>query len=306
MAFDLVGIGGANLDLCHKSFFSHVMKDSNPGVFTSNAGGVIRNICENASKLGVSTALITAVGKDAAADVIIKSCQDSGVATDYFITKDCSSSMYVSLLDQNGDMAMACSDMRIAESITPEDILAHIDVIKAAKVICVDGNLSAETLKYIAGLAAELQKPVFFDPVSTAHAKKFKDIIGFFDTAKPNLIELATLSDSRTDTQQMIVLAAQKLLDKGMRKVFVTLGEKGAFCISKDAVVFREAVPVEMKNATGAGDAFMAALIYCELQEMSAEETLEFAMAAGKAAAVALDTVNPEISVALVRQYIKQ
>lgn len=306
MTFDLVGIGGANLDLSHRSFAPHIPRDSNPGVFKLSAGGVMRNICENAARLGVSTALVAAIGEDWAANVIRQSCLESGVSTEGLICKETGSSMYVSLLDERGDMALACSDMRIAAEITKEDLLARRELFAQAKVVCIDGNLTQEAIAYAAFLCRELGVPVFFDPVSTSHAQKFKDILPLFHTAKPNLLELSTLTDISVTDGQSLRRAVEKLLAAGLRRVFVTMGEKGACCFTREGKEYcREPWRRGMVNATGGGDAFTGALLYSYINGLSDEETLAFAVSAGEAAVRSAETVNPQMSVQLINELRK-
>ena len=61
----IVGVGGANVDLCGRSFGPILPGDSNPGQLTLSAGGVCRNICENVCRMGAPAALITVFGEDA-------------------------------------------------------------------------------------------------------------------------------------------------------------------------------------------------------------------------------------------------
>ena len=60
----VAGIGGANMDIHGRSTAPIVMRDSNPGSMHLSPGGVNRNILENLSRMGASTALLCAVGDD--------------------------------------------------------------------------------------------------------------------------------------------------------------------------------------------------------------------------------------------------
>ena len=304
MAIELVGIGGACIDLNHRSFSSLVQKDSNPGEISLSAGGVMRNICENAAKLGVSTTFVAALGNDIFAKSIEQSCMDASIDISHMIYKDAPSSIYVSLLDDKGDMAIACSDMRISSFITEEDLQQRVDVIAKAKVACIDGNLTAEAIACAATICNQQGVPVFFDPVSTSHARKFKNSLHLFHTAKPNLLELEALTDINVTDEESFRRAVKKLLDSGISRVFVTFGEQGACCATKDGrFYYKRPKPGKMVNATGAGDAFTAALLYCYINNYSEEETLDFAMTAGRVAISCPQTVNPAMSLSLVLQY---
>ena len=61
-----------------------------------------------------------------------------------------------------------------------------------------------------------------------------------------------------------------------------------------------------MVNATGAGDAFMAAVIYSYVNEFDIEKTIEYGLAAGIAALSHEKTINPDMSVSLIEKILKE
>lgn len=79
MRSDVVGIGAANMDIHVRSRNPVVMRDSNPSFMTSSVGGVTRNILENLARLGTATKLLSAVGDDAAAQMILQHSTLSGI-----------------------------------------------------------------------------------------------------------------------------------------------------------------------------------------------------------------------------------
>ena len=265
----------------------------------------MRNICENAAKLGVRTELFAAVGSDAFGDLIVSSCEKSGIGTGLLKRLEgVSSSAYVSILDENGDMSVAFSDMSIAQTLSPEDLECAMPLIKEASVVCFDGNPSKEFLTYAAKRISDEGIPLFLDPVSTAHAVKFENILGLFDTLKPNRLELETLSGIKITDDKSLREAARAVIEKGVRRVFVTLGEKGVFYYDRDHNERRfcpEVVP--MKNATGAGDAFTAGLLSSYLDGLSVDDTLMRAAACAAVAVSSEETVSPYLSVNEISKY---
>ena len=55
-------------------------------------------------------------------------------------------------------------------------------------------------------------------------------------------------------------------------------------------------LPGNMVNTTGCGDAFMAALVWAYLQDMTLEETALAGLAAGSIAMESTETINPAMS----------
>ena len=61
-----------------------------------------------------------------------------------------------------------------------------------------------------------------------------------------------------------------------------------------------------MVNATGAGDAAMAGVVYAALHGFSPEHTVEFAIGCSLCAISSSDTIRADISPALCESYIKE
>ena len=74
---------------------------------------------------------------------------------------------------------------------------------------------------------------------------------------------------------------------------------------SEGNVVQRALSPIEnIANASGAGDAFTAAVIYSYLKGFGINRTIDYALAAGAVAVSAATTINPEISPELIEKII--
>lgn len=302
----VVGVGAANVDICGKSYQAIHMRDSNPGAMRISAGGVSRNVCENLARLGVDSRLMTAVGDDVYGDKIRNSCITAGVDVNNFYTiKGHVSSSYISILDTKGDMVVALSDMSIINHLTVDYIRAKAPLLNGARLITCDPSLPPEVMDALLDTA---RVPVYVDPVSTAYAATIAGKIGRFDTAKPNRLETEVLSGIKITDDRTLELACDKILEKGLRRIFVSLGQEG--CFYKDCegnCVRRSLRPLtQVANATGGGDAFMAAVIYETLNDAPIDETIDFALAAGIMAVQAETTINPELSVLNVEKIVKE
>lgn len=304
----IAGIGGANMDIHGKGDRGLVMRDSNPGTLHASLGGVCRNICENLVRLGSKVKLVTVVGDDVNGNSIVKGCEAIGI--DMSRTRVISgerSSSYVSLLDEHGDMLLAMSDMHIIKRLDAAFIDDAADVLSNADIVVCDGNLSVEAVEHLTEVCLA---PLYLDPVSTAWAKEFAPFIGCFDTVKPNRMELAALSGMPVDTVSQVVAACDALLKKGVRRVFVSLGGEGMLYRGREGTIHRVARPYpDMVNATGAGDASMAGIVWASRQGMTADEIVCVGMAAGMIAIASPDTISSEMSAEnieyMIKEYIK-
>lgn len=302
----IVGIGAANVDVHGKSRAKIVMKDSNPGHMHSSAGGVTRNVCENLARMGAQVKLITAVGDDVYAEIIRRECLNAGIdISRVYTVYGHPSSTYISILDENGDMLVALSDMSVLESLPREHLRANIGTINGAVAVTCDPSLPLELIEYILDIST---RPVFLDPVSTAYAKRVYDIIGRFDTVKPNLMEAEILSGVKITDDKSLDKAAEVIISRGVNRVVISMGSHGCFYKDSSGVTLKRSLrPVEkMVNATGAGDAFMAGLIYCLTSDIPAEQSLDFALGAGIVSLLGENTINERMSKELVEKTIKE
>lgn len=73
-----------------------------------SAGGVTRNICDNLARLGADVKLVSAVGDDLFAQIICEQSAQAGIDVSHiYHTPGRSSSMYLAILDNSGDMHVA-------------------------------------------------------------------------------------------------------------------------------------------------------------------------------------------------------
>ncbi len=301
----VVLVGAANIDILGFPFNKLIQRDSNPGRVRLCPGGVSRNIAENLSRMGISAELITAVGGGVNGEYILNSCRDSGIGTDHvLILPDRESSTYLAIMDEEGDMALALSDMSISDEISIDYIKSRRKVFEDACVIEIDPCLSAGVIEYIVDEFSDV--PVFIDPVSMGKAHKLKNILGGIHTLKLNKLEAEFLSGRSVDGPDDLAEVSRWFLSEGVDRVFITLGSRGVFY--NDGEKSGEFRPPEIQaaNATGAGDAFMAGLIYGFIRKLSVESTVEYATGASVAALMSEDTVNPDISEEFIKGIIKE
>ena len=300
----IAGIGGANMDIHGRSDRQLIMRDSKPGSLHTSLGGVCRNICENLARLGENVRLITVVGDDVQGRGIVEGCEKAGIDMSAArVLRGERSSSYISIMDGDGDMLLAMSDMHIIKQLNAKLVDESRDLLCGADLVVCDGNLSAQTIERLAQVC---DRPLYLDPVSTAWARELKPFIGCFDTVKPNRMELEILARMEIRSDADLQRAGEVVLNKGLKRLFVSLGAEGCFYMDDTGAVLRRKLrPAKMVNASGAGDSFAAAMLYATLQGYDAEKTLDYGMAAGIAAVTHERTINPNMSVPLLESILQ-
>lgn len=296
--------GAVNVDIGGRSAGPLVGRDSNPGTVTVSMGGVGRNIAHNLRLLGVKVSLLTALGEDSHAEQVAESCAQLGIDLSRSLrVPGGTTSTYLFLSDETGDLALAVSDMGICDALTPAYFAQHLNFLNGAELVVADANLPAEALHY---LAHHCTAPLLVDPVSTTKAEKVRPILGKLHTFKPNRVEAEALSGVKIIDRASAHQAADKLLETGLQRVFISLGEAGVFAADGREEVWFPCCPARLCSTTGAGDAFAAALAWAFL---AGKDLADSARAANAAAAIAVEgdaTINPTLSQEGIQERMKK
>ena len=270
---DVVVIGGANIDIKAKSNNRNILGTSNPGEVTISAGGVGRNIAHNLARLGADVALISVVGNDAHGDLLIEQTSAAGVDVTAIFRQTFATGTYVALLDSNGELVTALSDMRAVEIITPQFMASHFDKLQAAQLVVADCNLPLATLHAIAEVAAH---KLVIETVSVPKCEKLLQVAAKTPIllTMPNFDQVEQLTGTRE-----IQEAIKKLHQHGIQNIVIHAGAEGAF--ASDGKIISH-IPTQASgkivDVTGAGDAAVAGLLFGLLQG----ESLEVAAASGQ------------------------
>jgi len=300
----VVVVGGANTDIVGHPFAPLIAHDSNPGSVRWSPGGVGRNIAENLARLGIDTQLVTAIGGDHNAHELAEYCACAGVGLERVLTvPELPGSTYLAILDENGEMQVALSDMRALDRITPEMLSERRAIFEKAALVVLDANLSVESLEWIAG---ELSAPLVLDPVSVAKAPRARSIAGRLAALKCNAAEAAELlgiAELHSDAQ--VVYAAEKLRESGVGRVFITAGSSGVHYASADESGWLPRPINDVVNATGAGDAFSAGVAAAMLEGMSARGCALFGSALAGLTLASERTVSEGVSRSAVAELME-
>ena len=290
----VVVVGGVNMDIGGKSFAPMIARDSNPGTVTMSVGGVGRNIAHNISLLGIDARMLSAVGDDLYAEKIAATCTACGL--DFSRVRQvqgAATSTYVYLGGPDGDMALAVNDMSVCSEITPGYLEENRKLLSGAQVVVVDTNIPEASLQWLCG---NIQVPIFADPVSVTKAEKLRPVLGTLHTLKPNRLEAELLSGVPIRSDADLERAAEVLLETGLRRVFISLGTDGVYAADHSGSVRLPCYTASIQNATGAGDAFVAGLVWAYLKGTDLGVTARAGLAAAAISAEGTETINDALT----------
>lgn len=288
MTYDTLHMGRSSIDLYSDDIGAAFVDITR---FAAFVGGSPTNISVGAKRLGLNSALLTAVGADLVGDFILNFLNKEGVETKFIPRKPGHRTSAVLLGIEPPDRFPLiyyrdnCADMEL----TIDDVLAA--PIGQTKVLQFAGtNLYKDPCRSATLFAAEMARrngtevvldidfrpDQWHDPrafgVVLRQAVRLSDVVvGTEDEVKaaagtgPVTITHSQISDPRVagDT----VRAIRRVLEGGPSALVVKRGAQGATVYTAAGEVIDAApFPVQVLNVLGGGDAFASGLIYGYLQ----------------------------------------
>lgn len=284
MGQDVLCIGSVLWDVIGRSA-SHMEKGADvPGRITRIPGGVAMNIAMTLTRFGLRPVLLTAIGRDAEGDELIRAAAGMGMETGHaYRSDDLPTDIYMAVEGANGLIA-AIADAHSLEAAGDKILRPLTDgplgsaETPYAGSIALDGNLTRALLESIADSPAFAQADLRVAPASPGKAERLLPFLTHSRaTLYVNLEEAGILGQSAyADTEA----AARGLLDRGAARVLVTDGANGATEGGPEGLRTKRPPQVLVTRVTGAGDTFMAAHIAAELGGADGEAALLAALAA--------------------------
>lgn len=287
-------IGGANVDLSATLNDAFIAADSNPGHIEVSYGGVARNIAHNLALLGARAQLLTVFGGDLFGGLLYDYCKQQGI--DVHLSERESkdrTGMYLCINNHGGEMIAAVSDTEAIRAITPEWLAKRSGEINLSDYVVADTNISEDAIRW---LMENVTAPLLIDGVSSTKAHRVvnalsKSKLPYLHTLKLNLKEALAVTQTTTYAD-----AAQKLLDMGVAHVYITLSAEGVYCRNAAQEWLFPALPGEVVNTTGAGDAFLAGVVFAHTKGIDFPQTAQYGLMAARATLMSSKAVNLEIA----------
>jgi fructokinase len=262
--------------------------------FIARPGGAPANVAVAASRLGAEAAFVGSVGEDLFGDFILRALDSEGVDTSGVgrQPQPTRTSLAFVEIDESGDRAFTFyrSSPAADELLAPEDVTQKLvsgaSFVNFGSIPLIREPVRSATHR-IVDLADELDIPVAFDVnlrehlwESTEAAREAIDPL--FDRSR--IVKLSGDEISPLLGTESAEEAAEMLLSRDAALVLVSLGPDGAFYASNEFTGSVPAFEVEAVDATGAGDAFLAAVLVHLSGEAWNEKAVREATMRGSAA----------------------
>ncbi|ASK62482.1 ribokinase [Virgibacillus phasianinus] len=228
------------------------------GPFSMGPGGKGSNQAVSAARQGADVTMVTKVGNDSFGDDAMANFKKEGIDKTH-VTRHTNAATGTALIavDDRGENMIIVSPGACGQ-ITKEDVLAAEQAFQEADIVLVQLETAMEAVEQAITLAKKYAKPIVLNP---APFQETSDrLLADITYVTPNETEASLMTGIEVTDQQTAQAAAQKLIEKGIDTVIITLGKQGCFVYDgTDEGWIASGFDVDVADTTGAGDAFNGA-----------------------------------------------
>jgi len=165
------------------------------------------------------------------------------------------------------------------DTVTPAYIESQRDRITACEYLLIQLEIPIESLTLAAQIASARGIPVILDPAPARALSP--ELYTAVSILTPNETEARLLTGEDTDTDSGIHRAGRCLIARGVQRVVIKAGKRGAFLVEPETFVHVPGFAVDVVDTVAAGDSFNAGLAVALGGGANLGEAIRFANATG-------------------------
>ena len=228
------------------------------------------------ARLGGRVDFISKIGKDAYGELALNTLKKNEIKTENII-QDANLQTGVAgiLVDKKSGKNAINVIVGAPTTLKINEISKQIKIIKDSKIFLTQLEVPKDVTLHCLKIAKENGCITILNPAPASEiTKEFYSNIDYFT---PNETEAEFYTGVKITSEKEAKLAAHKLISFGVKKVIITLGEKGLFYADGQDEIYLKANSVKTVDTTGAGDAFNGGLAFGLSKGKSIKECLELA-----------------------------
>jgi pseudouridine kinase len=255
-------IGTVFVDIKGFPYNTYLPTGRNAGSVEFIHGGVARNVVEDIANLELRPSFIGLVDNNGTGEEVKRKLENHKDDTKYVRSVPDSMGMWLAVFDNSGDLAGSVSkrpDQKALELLLEDE---GDEIFKNADSIVIEIDLGKEIIKRSIALAEKYGKKIFAVVANMTLAAERRDFMKSMDCVICNeeeagILFVEDLSDREPEEMEKVLL--DKITNANIPSMVVTLGSRGSvYAELSGNRGFVPANPVEVKDTTGAGDAFCA------------------------------------------------
>lgn len=273
--------------------------------FDKIPGGKGANQAVAARRLGANVYMVGKVGNDDNGQKLVEALKNDNVNLEYLYTdeKEPTGMAIIPVDDEGNNSIIVVSGSNM--TITSEDIKKSEKAIVNSKVLITQFETPVEGSIEAFKMAKEKGVITILNP---APARKVpEELLKYTDIIAPNETEAYELTGIKVDSKDKIKEAAKTFLDKGVKFVIITLGERGAALVSKDEFCIVPAHKVKAIDTTAAGDSFIGGVAtkLCDEESLNYEVLTKAVTFANKVSSIVVQRKGAQTSLPTLEEVMK-
>ena len=230
--------------------------------FKMGFGGKGANQAVTAAKLGAEVIMVAKLGEDVFGKETLENFKKLEFNTKFvYFTDKASSGVAPIWVDKNGHNSIIVVS-GANDLITVEDVEAARKAIASSKILICQNEIPLEVTKKALQIAREEGVTTLFNPAPAPTVELSNEYYELTDIFCPNETEAELLTGKTVTTIDEAIDAGRVLIKKGVKKVLMTLGEKGCLFVTADSICHVPGVKVKPFDTTGAGDCFIGSYAF--------------------------------------------
>jgi ribokinase len=267
-------VGSANVDL---TTFNDVFPRPGETIFGKKFdlgfGGKGANQAVAARLCGAKVGMVAKVGSDLFGPATIKNFESLGIdAAHVRIADGVSSGVAPIFVDPSGQNRIIVVK-GANDTLSPEDVDNAASLLRKADIIVMQFEIPLRTVCHTVRFAQANGIRCLVNP-APAQPIDFREI-GAADYFIPNESEAEAITGMPVRSIDEAKKCAEFLLRQGIRRVIITLGERGALAVGPDKFELIPAFKVRAVDTTGAGDAFIGSFAVFLSEGLPEEEAVQ-------------------------------
>ena len=213
------------------------------------------------ARLGGKVNFISKIGKDAYGKLALETLKKNNINTENIIQDEKLQTGVAGILvdKQSGKNAINVI-VGAPNSLKISEINNQINLIKSSKIFLTQLEIPKDVTLYCLKTAKENGCLTILNPAPASEISK--EFYSYIDYFTPNETEAEFYTGIKITNEKEAKQAADKLINLGIKKIIITLGEKGLFYSDGQEEIHLKASSVKAIDTTGAGDAFNGALAF--------------------------------------------
>lgn len=288
----IIIVGSSNTDMVIKTNnFPQPGETLLGGEFFMFPGGKGANQAVAAARLGGNVTFVAKVGNDIFGEQALQQFKKEGIRTDFILTdRNHPSGVALITVDNKGENTIVVAQGANG-TLSPDDIKAAEREFENAEILLVQLETPIQTVLHVAVLAKRFGKKAILNPAPAAQLPP--ELFPHLYLITPNESEAETLTGVKVKDESSLQRAAEKLREKGVANVVITLGSEGAYIFNDDGGRRIATHKVTAIDSTAAGDVFNGALAVALSEGKSLDQAVEFA---NHAAAISVTKMGAQAS----------